>query len=183
MLRRIRLIGFLEAVLALLLAVLVIVVFVNVVLRGGFNAGFAANEEIARLLLVWLVMLGAVLALHDRAHIAMTGLVARLPALAGRIAALAGLALMMLCDWLLFRGALTQYRLSAWDTLPVTGLPMDLVYLSGIVAATGLFVINGGRFLGLLLGRLDPRVHFAVSDPEVEAEEAIEAEQARGLQR
>jgi TRAP-type transport system small permease protein len=57
-----------EALMALDLALIVVLVFSNVVGRYGFGSGFAGAEEVSRLLFVWLVFLGAILALRRRAH-------------------------------------------------------------------------------------------------------------------
>jgi hypothetical protein len=59
---------------------MVLRVFSNVVGRYGFGAGFAGAEEVARLLFVWLVFLGAILALRRRAHLGVELVVQRLPA-------------------------------------------------------------------------------------------------------
>ena len=45
---------------ALCLAVMVVLVFGNVVLRYGFNSGIAFSEEMSRWAFVWLIFVGAV---------------------------------------------------------------------------------------------------------------------------
>ena len=52
----------LELTIVACLAVMAILVFGNVVLRYGFDSGIAVSEELSRLLFVWLVLLGAMLA-------------------------------------------------------------------------------------------------------------------------
>lgn len=149
-----KLVGVLEWALIGLLAALVTMVFVNVMLRMFFDAGIAATEELSRLMLVWLVMLGAALTLARRAHIAMDALVRRLPAAFRFCAAVLALLLMMLCDVLLLLGAWQQYQYSAYDSFPITGLPMGLVYQAGIAGALLFLLISGLRLAGLLTGRL-----------------------------
>lgn len=151
----------LDAMLALLLAVLCGAVFLNVVLRFGFSSGLTFTEEISRVLLVWLVMLGAVAALHLRGHIALVMFIRRVPAALQTAAAILGLALMLLCDALLFLGAMRQMRFSQYEFLPVTGLPMGLIYASGMVAAAALFAISAWRLLGLVAGWQSGADHFA----------------------
>ena len=53
-------------------------VFVNVVLRYGFQSGVPATEELSRLLFVWMVFIGAAAAYPAGAHMAFTSLVQRL---------------------------------------------------------------------------------------------------------
>lgn len=59
----------LEAVMALLLAAMVVLVFGNVVLRYVFNSGITISEELSRWLFVWMTFLGAVVALKDNGHL------------------------------------------------------------------------------------------------------------------
>ena len=58
-----------EALIVICLAVMGILVFGNVVLRYAFNSGIAISEELSRLLFVWLIFMGAVLASAERIHI------------------------------------------------------------------------------------------------------------------
>lgn len=48
---------------------MVLLVFVNVVGRYVFNYSFASVEEVARILFVWLVYLGSVVAIKEGTHI------------------------------------------------------------------------------------------------------------------
>jgi TRAP-type C4-dicarboxylate transport system permease small subunit len=66
------------------LAVMVVLVFGNVVLRYAFNLGITVSEELSRWLFVWLTFAGAVLALRDHAHLGMDSVVSRLPVAARR---------------------------------------------------------------------------------------------------
>ena len=63
---------------ALCLGVMALVVFINVVLRYGFGSSVAANEELSRLLFVWMVFIGATAAYPAGEHMAFTSLVAML---------------------------------------------------------------------------------------------------------
>lgn len=135
----------LSAIMALCLTAMVVMVFGNVVLRYGFNAGIAVSEELSRWLFLWLVFLGAVVAIRERAHMGVDMVIARLPPLGQRIALLIGHALMLWATWLMFQGSLTQTRIN-WDVqAPVTGWSMGWVYGSGVVfaaSAGGLLLID-----------------------------------------
>ena len=61
------------------LTVMALLVFGNVVLRYGFDTGIAVSEELARLLFVWMVFLGAILASRQHAHIGFDSFVKMLP--------------------------------------------------------------------------------------------------------
>lgn len=62
------------------LALMVVLVFTNVVLRYALNSGIAVSEELSRWLFVWLTFLGGIVALHERAHLGTDILVSRLSA-------------------------------------------------------------------------------------------------------
>jgi TRAP-type C4-dicarboxylate transport system permease small subunit len=68
-----------EGLMALDLTLMVVLIFSNVVGRYALNAGFAGGEELSRLLFVWLVFLGAILALQRQAHLGVELVQARLP--------------------------------------------------------------------------------------------------------
>ena len=65
----------LKVVIAFFLAVMVVMVFGNVVLRYGFNSGITVSEELSRWSLVWLVFLGAIVALREHQHLGVDSLV------------------------------------------------------------------------------------------------------------
>ena len=135
---------------ALALAVMVVMVFGNVVLRYAFNSGIAISEEVSRWLFVWITFLGAIVAVRERGHLGTDFLLARLPPLGQRICLALSYALMLWCTWLLFSGALAQARIN-WDVdAPVTGASMAIFYASGVVFAVAsglLLTIDGWRIV------------------------------------
>ena len=60
-----------------MLALMVVLVFGNVVLRYGFNSGIAVSEEVSRYLFIWLTFIGAVIAVHEHAHLGVDTLAQR----------------------------------------------------------------------------------------------------------
>src|SRR5687768_14806761 len=139
----------LKILIALFLAIMVVLVFGNVVLRYAFNSGIAVSEEVSRWLFVWLCFLGAVVALKEGEHLGTDMLVSRLP-VAGKKACLAlGHLLMLYVTWLFLRGSWQQTLLNHDVTAPVTGAPMSMFYASGVV-----FSVCAGVLLLLQLVRL-----------------------------
>ena len=125
----------LERAMVLLLALMVLLVFGNVVLRYVFNSGIAASEEVSRWLFVWLTFLGAIVALKEHGHLGTDMLVSRLPR-AGKVACLlASQVLMLGVTALLFQGSLAQVRINLDVEAPVTGAPMAVVYAAGLAFA------------------------------------------------
>ncbi len=62
----------------LLLAVMVVMVFGNVVLRYLFDTGIDVSEELSRFFFVWLTFIGAVVVGRENAHLGVETLVSRL---------------------------------------------------------------------------------------------------------
>jgi len=133
----------LSLIMVLCLAGMVVMVFGNVVMRYGFNSGITLSEELSRWLFVWLIFMGAVVAVRERTHMGTDLLVARLPKPLQQAALLVGCVLMLFVTWLMFRGSLVQTRLN-WDTeAPVSGLSQAWPYAAGVVFAvsTGLMLL------------------------------------------
>lgn len=136
-----------EALMVLCLAAMVVMVFGNVVLRYGFHTGIVFSEEMSRYLFVWVIFLGAIVAMRENIHIRVDGLVRRLPAGARRACTWASAALMLLCCWLLLDGDWKQVRLN-WDIrAQVSGLPMPWVYVAIVVCAIGLALVIVAQLL------------------------------------
>ncbi len=136
------------------LAVMVVLVFTNVVLRYAFNSGIAVSEELSRWLFVWLTFLGAIVALNERAHLGTDTLVARLPVLGKKICLGLGHVLMLFICWLLFKGTLDQVKIN-WDsTSAAMEVSMALFYGCGLVFAISGAVILLRDLWRLLTGQL-----------------------------
>lgn len=124
-----KLLGYL---IAAALALMVVLVFGNVVLRYAFNSGISVSEELSRWLFVWVTFLGAVVALKDNGHLGTDMLVGRLPPFGKKICLGLALALMLYCTWLLFKGSYEQVKIN-WDTTSaVMEASMGLFYASGM---------------------------------------------------
>lgn len=143
----------LDAVIAGMLAVMVVLVFGNVVLRYGFNSGITTSDEISRWLYVWMTFLGAIVALKEHAHLGSDFLVSRLKPAGRRLCLVVGQVLMLYTTWLIFSGSLTQSKIN-WDVhAPVTGMSVALFYGSGIVFAVAAFVLLARDLIRSLGGR------------------------------
>ena len=165
-----------EAVIALFLALMVVLVFGNVVLRYGFNSGITVSEEVSRWLFIWVTFLGALVALKEHGHLGMDMVVQMLPPIGKKACAVAGHVVMLYIVWLLFQGSLAQTRIN-WDvTAPVTGASMAIVYGVGIV-----FAVLAAGLLALDLIRI---LTGQVADEDLvmiqESEEAVQLQQILG---
>jgi TRAP-type C4-dicarboxylate transport system permease small subunit len=170
----------LEVLMAAALAVMVVLVFGNVVLRYGFNSGITVSEEVSRWLFVWLTFLGAIVAMREHAHLGSDMLVSRLPVVGKKICLVAGHLLMLYIAWLLFSGALEQTRINLDVRAPVTGASMAILYSTGIVFAVAAALFLVYELWLVFTGKLSEKELVMVKESEEQEElEALQAELAR----
>ncbi len=148
------------------LAVMVALVFGNVVLRYAFNSGISLSDELSRWLFVWMTFMGAIVALRDRGHLGTDFLVGKL-GVAGKKACLgAGYLLMLGVCWLLFRGSLEQVRINAETTSAVMEVSVAIFYASGVVFSVSAAALLLHDFWRLLTGRLAEDELVAIQESE-----------------
>lgn len=150
------------------LAVMVVLVFTNVVLRYAFNSGITVSEELSRWLFVWLTFLGAIVALNNRAHLGTDTLVSRLPTMGKKICLGLGHLLMLFICWLVFQGALEQVKINWTTTSAAMEVSMALFYGCGIVFAVSAAVILLNDFWRLATGQLSEEELIGVRESEEE---------------
>ena len=156
----------LELFIAICLVVMVLLVFGNVVLRYGFNSGITVSEEISRWLFVWLTFMGAVVALHEHAHLGTEMLVGHLGPMGKKVCLVLGYALMLLTCWLIFRGALEQTKIN-WDvSAPSSGFSMGFFYSVGMVFSVSAAVMLLNDLFKLLAGRVSDADLIIIKESE-----------------
>lgn len=138
-------------------------VFLNVVLRYGFNSGITWSEEMSRYFFVWLTFIGAVLTFAEHGHIGVETLVRRFGR-GGRLACMAASnVIILLCAGVLLWGTWLQHDINASMTAAVVELSMIWVFGVGYFTALGLGLIAGVRLWRILTGRTTDEeiAHFA----------------------
>ena len=143
-----------EWLLIALLAVMVVLVFGNVVLRYAFNSGIVFSEEVARFVFMWVTLIGALVVMKDKAHLGMSSLVDRLGETGQRICRFASDTLTLGCCLLLAHGAWKQVVIGMGDHAPVTGVPLGLVYLCLVVSSAGMALLLAHSLWRQLAGRM-----------------------------
>ena len=146
-----------------LLAGMAGMVFLNVVLRYGFNSGITFSEEMSRYFFVWLTFIGAVLTFGEHGHIGVETLVRRFGR-RGRLVCMGiSNAIILLCAGVFFWGTWLQHDINASMTAAVVSLSMIWVFGVGYFTALGLGLIAAIRLFRVLTGRTsDAEVaHFA----------------------
>jgi TRAP-type transport system small permease protein len=157
---------------AVSLAVMVVLVFGNVVMRYGFNSGITVSEELSRWLFVWLTFMGAIVAMKDGAHLGSDTLVSRLPIVGKKICFVVGHALMLFVCWLLFKGSYDQAVIN-WDTTSaVMEVSMSIFYACGMVSAVSMGMILLNNLWRLVTGDLSEQELIGVRESEEEPVDA-----------
>ena len=139
----------LDKLTALLLAIMVVLVFGNVVLRYAFNSGITVSEEMSRWLFVWMTFLGAISALNAYGHLGTDMLLVKLPPKAQRALLVLANLLMLYVTWLLFDGGMAQAKINLNVQAPVTGASVAIFYGAGVV-----FAVSSGVILLMQLWEL-----------------------------
>jgi TRAP-type C4-dicarboxylate transport system permease small subunit len=145
---------FIEILLILLLAGMALMVFVNVVLRYGFNSGLNISDEMSRYFFVWLTFIGAVVAFREHGHLGVETLVALFGRKGRIICMVLSNLTIILCSAIFFWGTWVQLPINSSMAAPVTGLSMAWVYGTGFFTGAGCVLIALERLLRLLTGRV-----------------------------
>ena len=158
----------LSLIIAASLAVMVVLVFGNVVMRYGFNSGITMSEELSRWLFVWLTFLGAIVAMKDGAHLGSDTLVSRMPLSIKKLFFVVGHLLMLFVCWLLFKGAWDQSLINLGTTSAVMEVSMAIFYGCGVVTAVSIALILVHNLWRLLSGQLSEAELIGVRESEEE---------------
>jgi TRAP-type C4-dicarboxylate transport system permease small subunit len=150
------------------LALMVALVFTNVVLRYAFNSGITVSEELSRWLFVWITFLGAIVGLHDRAHLGTDTLVSRLSLRGKRVCLALGHVLMLFICWLLFTGSLEQVKVNLASTSAAMEASLGIFYACGLVCAVSGAVILLNDLWRLIKGQLSEQELIGIRESEEE---------------
>lgn len=129
----------LEIALVVCLALMGILVFGNVVMRYVFNSGIVVSEELSRLLFVWLIFLGAILASAQRSHIGFDSLAKAAPPRLRKILALFTGSLMLIACIIFIKGGWSQTLINLGNEYPVMGI--SYAWLYGVALVFGIALI------------------------------------------
>ncbi|MFL6718243.1 MAG: TRAP transporter small permease [Burkholderiaceae bacterium] len=141
-----------EWLMALALAIMVVLVFGNVVLRYAFNSGLAWAEEVARLMFVWLIFLGAILALRHHAHIGVEMLQQRLPRKARLACAVVSHLFMLYALWLFLQGSWNQTVIGLDTYSTVLRFPNAFMASAGLLCAASMTLLVAVNLVRILAG-------------------------------
>jgi TRAP-type C4-dicarboxylate transport system permease small subunit len=163
-----------NGVIVVSLALMVLMVFSNVVLRYVFNSGITVTEELSRFLFLWLIFVGAIVAMKERAHLGVDTLIARLPRTGKIVCVLLSNALMLWVCYLFFLGSWRQTVVGLGTVKPATGISMAFHYGTGLVMSVGIASILVSSTWRVLTGKATDDELIQVT--ESEDSEAVEEE-------
>lgn len=123
---------------ALCLVVMIVLVFINVVLRYGFETGILASAEISRFLFVWIIMIGAILCMRDETHLDLRIIDHFISKKIRWLLRRMVYAVIVLSSGMLFVGSARQ-AVDNWPNIsPLSDIPVGMLYLAGAVG--GFFI-------------------------------------------
>ncbi|TMX42108.1 TRAP transporter small permease [Vibrio sp. Hep-1b-8] len=119
---------------------MVILVFMNVVLRYAFDSGLPWSEEASRIAFVWVVFLGIIIANRDNSHLRVDIIVSRLGNIGQKITgAIAGIVIVLVLISVLIGGS-KLIALTHAQGLPATGIPTSVIYIAGVISCSILLI-------------------------------------------
>jgi TRAP-type C4-dicarboxylate transport system permease small subunit len=155
---------------------MIILTFMNVVLRYIFSKGFVQSEEIARLCFIYLVYLGSIEAMRDNRHLIIDTVLARLP----RTTQKALYVVLQGCIiWLMYILTLGSWKMVVQnfrDRWVATQFPTWLVYFSGAVMGVAIAILAAANIIRLLFFKISVpdllTAHDGVDDQPMKTQEA-----------
>ncbi len=153
-----------EVLMAFFLAVMIALVFANVILRYAFSTGFAWSEEIARLCFIYLVYLGSIGAMRDNQHLIVDSLLTRIPIVWQKIiyflvqvGIIWVMAVLTMGSWQLVVQNLN-------DRWVATQFPIYLVYAVGIITGVSITLIALANIHRLVVTKMSVSELLAIRD-------------------
>lgn len=137
-----------------MMALMVILVFGNVVLRYGFNSGITFSEEVSRFLFMWVVFLGAVLTLRDNGHLGVHMFTKLLPFAGKRICKLISDITTLACCGLITHGGWAIVKLEIKNVAPISEIPLGAVFTGLLVCSIGMGILLIGSIWRNLKGEM-----------------------------
>lgn len=137
----------LEFLVVIILSTMACLVFLNVVLRYGFNSSINITEEVSRYLFVWLTFLGAILAFSDNQHVSVTMLTYKLSPTTRHILRLFTDSIMLFCCYLVVQGGWVQFQLNLHNLSPISEIPTGVMYLAAVISGVFIAILIATRVI------------------------------------
>lgn len=157
-----------EILMAVLLALMVSLMFLNVILRFGFSAGFVWSEEVTRLAFIYLVYIGTIGAFRDNQHLGMDSLLERSSPLVQKVLYALVQVIIIAVMWLLVQGS-TDLAVQNLDARMVaTQYPRALIFAAGIVTGVAVQLLAAVNLYRLFVKKVPVSELLRVQDDAAE---------------
>lgn len=160
----------LKVTIVVCLALMVVMVFGNVVLRYVFNRGITLSEELSRFLFVWMTFLGAIVGFREHGHLGVDMVVSRLPVVGKKACLIVSQVLMLFATWLFLQGSWEQTIINLNVKSPSAGISMGLFYGVGIIFSISVGVIFLHDLYRVVTGQISEEELVMVKESEEQEE-------------
>lgn len=169
----------LETVMVICIALMLVMVFGNVMLRIFFNTGIDLSEELPRFAFVWMTFIGAIVGMRKHAHLGVDVITQLLPLAGKKLCWGISQAIMAVCCGYIVYGTWLQHDILQGNSSPVAQISMIWVfgvsYLSG--AMIGVMCLH--NLYRLLTGQVQEHELCDVQEEGMSEVDEIAAEAAR----
>ncbi|TDQ56858.1 TRAP-type C4-dicarboxylate transport system permease small subunit [Mesocricetibacter intestinalis] len=163
-----KLFNIIQLLLGAMLAVMIALVFLNVILRFFFNSGLVWSEEVSRYVFVYVIYLGAIVAMKENAHLGVDTFIKNTPEKLKWLLFVLGRVIIIAVMAVLFKGSLAMVVQSHSAKAAATGLPLSVVYGIGLLTGAAIILI---ALLNIIEVIRDPKsVHQAALMSEADSD-------------
>ena len=140
-----------EILMAVLLALMVSLMFLNVILRFVFAAGFVWSEEVTRLAFIYLVYFGTIGAFRDNQHLGMDTLLERASPTVQKVLYAVVQIIIIAVMWLLVQGSFDLAVQNLDARMVATQYPRALIFGAGVVTGVAIQLLAAVNLYRLLV--------------------------------
>ena len=173
----------LEVILVINMIIMFVLVFMNVVLRLGFNTGIDFAEEVPRFAFIWMTFVGAVIGMRKHTHLGVDMVVAVLPLLGRKACWATSQIIMTVCSLYMLYGTWLQHDILQNNTSAVLQISMLWVYGVSYVTGVAIALICLSNLIRLARGEVSDDelidVHEEGLTEGLEAERDMKAQGTR----
>lgn len=141
-----QLINWLEKIVSILaslaMAGIVLIVFINVIMRYVFNTGLTWSDEVSVNLFVWFIFLGGILAALYGLHLKVDVFTSKMPKVLQKICAFISYIFVLISMLILFWGGIGQVKITQNNISSATGLPSSYITVSMVVFAGAVIILT-----------------------------------------
>jgi TRAP-type C4-dicarboxylate transport system permease small subunit len=127
-----------EIVMVICIALMLVMVFGNVILRIFFNTGIDLSEELPRFAFVWMTFIGAIVGMRKHAHLGVDVITQLLPLAGKKVCWGISQFIMAVCCIYIVYGTWLQHEILEGNSSPVAQISM--IWVFGISYVSGTFI-------------------------------------------